>query len=126
MTAQRYGKDNSVMKKNLLIIVHLILTVLAYTCWFWCDWRVVAILAIAHSIMLEITHGCPLTHAQFSGDKDTYFYEWWMSKLGVKFTKKSRCITFIIMRYFLPFIIIGLAILLQIVLNIKPLIILPF
>jgi hypothetical protein len=114
------------MKKNLLIFIHLILTALAFTCWFWCDWRAITVLAIAHLVMLEIMHGCPLTHAQFSGDKDTYFYEWWMKKLGVKFTKKSRHITFLFMRYVLPFVIIGLAILLQVVINVKPLIILPF
>jgi hypothetical protein len=111
------------MKKELLIVSHLILTTLAYTSWLWLDWRIIAVLAVAHLILLEITRGCPLAHAQFPEDKDARFYEWWMKKLGMKFTKKNRRVIFIIMRYILPFILIGLAVLLQIIFNVKPLVV---
>jgi hypothetical protein len=110
------------MKKKLLISTHLILTVLAYTSWFWLDWKIVAVLAIAHLVLLEATNGCPLAHAQFPEDKDARFYEWWMGKLGVKFTKKNRRAIFILMRYILPFVLIGLAVLLQVVFQFRPLI----
>jgi hypothetical protein len=114
------------MKKNLLIIIHLVFMAIALTCWLWCDWRAVAVLAIVHLAVLEIMHGCPLSHVQFSGNKDAYFFEWWMPKLGIKLTKKSRRAMFVFLRYILPFILIGLAILLQVVLNFRPLVALPF
>ena len=110
------------MRQKFLVITHLFLTVLAYLSWLWLDWRILAVLAVAHLILLEIAGGCPLAHAQFPEDKNKRFYEWWMSKLGVKFTKRNRQPIFIFMRYVMPIVIIGLAILLQIGLNFQPLV----
>jgi len=110
------------MKTKSLIITHLILTIMAWTSWIWLDWRIIAVVAVAHLIMLEVNHGCPLTHAQMPGNQDARFYEWWMKKLGVKFTNKNRKLIFYFYRYALPAIIIGLAILFQLGLSVKPLI----
>ena len=107
--------------RNVIIVVHLALVILAYSAWIWLDYRVLAILAVAHLIMLETLRGCPLSHTQFPDDKDKRFYEWWMIKLGVRFTKKSRRNTRIFMQYILPFVIIGLGVLAQVVLGVKPL-----
>jgi hypothetical protein len=115
------------MKNKFLIVVHLLLVILAYTAWVWLDWRILAVFAIAHLIMLEVLSGCPLSHAQFPEDKEKRFYEWWMAKLGIKLTTvKRRRRMRIFMQYILPFVIVGLALLLQTVLGTKAVLSLPF
>lgn len=77
--------------------------------------------------MLEILKGCPLSHLQFPTNKDQRFYEWWLGKLGfdvassVARRRKAR----IFMQYILPVVIIGLALLLQLVFSVSPVATLP-
>lgn len=110
------------MKHKLIVVGHLLLVIASYTSWLWLDYRILAILAISHLIMLETLRGCPLSHAQFPDDKDKRFYEWWMEKLGIRFTKVSRHRTRIFMQYILPFVLITLALFFQIVAGLKPLV----
>jgi hypothetical protein len=76
--------------------------------------------------MLEIMNGCPLAHAQFPNDKNQSFYEWWMGKLGIKLIGINKKRMRIFMSYIAPFIIIGLAVLLQVAVDFIPLLRLPF
>ncbi len=108
--------------KTIVVAVHFVLIILAYSAWVWLDYRILAILAVAHLIMLEVLQGCPLSHAQFTDSKDKRFYEWWMEKVGVKFTKLRRRKVRIFMQYILPLIIIGLGIVAQVLLGVQPLI----
>ncbi len=72
--------------KKIVIIGHFLLTIIAWTSYLWLDWLYIAVLSLAHIIMLHLGNGCFLSHYQFQ-DKDTkntHFYEWWMEKLGLK------------------------------------------
>ncbi len=114
-------------KERLLIVIHLLLVVVAYTSWLWVDYRIILVLAIAHIAMLEVLRGCPLSHAQFPDDKTKRFYEWWLARLGIDVTRtpKRRRIVRIFMQYALPIIIVLLGVILQGVLGVIPLINLP-
>ncbi len=110
------------MKHTIVVVSHLLLVAASYTSWLWLDYQILAVLAISHLVMLEAAHGCPLSHVQFPDDKDKRFYEWWMMKLGIKFTKFSRQRMRIFMQYVLPFILIALALLMQDVAGLKPIV----
>ena len=110
------------MKKKTLIGAHLLIVILAATSWLWVDYRVLAIVALAQFVVTGITHGCPLTHAQFTDDQDALFTEWWLAKLGVKFTTaKGKKALYRVMRYVVPVVFILLAVLLQMVFGLEPL-----
>jgi len=110
------------IKNKILITLHLLLMILAYTSWIWLDYRLVIIGAVGHLIMLEALRGCPLSHAQFPDDKNKRFYEWCLERIGVKLGETARVRLRIFMQYVLPFVIISLSLLTQIVLGVKPLI----
>lgn len=109
------------IKNKILITLHLLLMILAYTSWIWLDYRLVIIGAVGHLIMLEALRGCPLSHAQFPDDKNKRFYEWCLEQLGVKMAEAARFKLRIFMQYVLPFVIIGLSILMQVILGVRPL-----
>jgi hypothetical protein len=110
------------MKEKVIIIIHTCLQLFAFTSWLWLDYRLVTILATLHLIMLEALRGCPLSHSQFPDDHDKRFYEWWLDRLGLKLAGKRRKRVRIFMQYILPLMIIGLAILVQVIIGFKPLI----
>lgn len=107
------------LRQYFIITLHAILTLAAYTAWSWLDYRIVIVLAVLHFIILEILQGCPLSHMQFSGDKEQRFYEWWLAKLGVTMSSRCREKMRVFMRYGLPVLIIILAVMLQVVLKIR-------
>jgi hypothetical protein len=109
------------MKQKLTIIIHTLLQLLAFTSWLWLDYRIIAVLAAAHLIMLEVLKGCPLSHSQFPEDKDKRFYEWWLERFGAKLAGRRRRVVRIFMQYILPLLIVGLAVLVQVVAGFKPL-----
>ena len=109
------------MKQKLTIIIHTLLQLLAFSSWLWLDYKIIAILAVLHLVMLEVLKGCPLSQFQFPDDKDKRFYEWWLEKFGIKLTGKKRRGMRIFMQYILPLLIIGLAVLVQAVFSFKPL-----
>ena len=115
------------MKQSLLCGLHILIYVIAYTSWLWVDFRIIALSAILHVIMLEVLRGCPLSRMQFPDDKEKRFYEWWLSKLGVNVTKtpERRRDVRIFMQYGMPVIIVLLGVLLQVVIGVNPLIRLP-
>ena len=110
------------MKNTALIVIHAIITLLAYTAWLWLDYRIITIGALVHLGILWLFGGCPLSHAQFPGDKTKRFYEWWLEQLGLSIQKRDRSRLNIFMKYLLPLIIIGLAVVAQVQLALKPLI----
>lgn len=81
--------------------------------WTWLSWKYVAILGLIYIAFEETCNGCVLSHYQFK-DKDnenTKFYEWCLSKIGIK--NYNREILFIFVRYYLPLILVILGILFQ-------------
>ena len=110
------------MKKNLIIILHFIVTILTWTSWLWISWSMIAVLALVHGVMLETCNGCFLSHSQFNdkNSENTRFYEWWLGKIGIK--KYNRNKLNIFMRYWIPIIIVLLGIIVQEIFKIKVLI----
>lgn len=80
------------MLKKLVIVVHFLLTIVAWTSFFWLSWKYIALFSLMHICMLETNNGCFLSHYQFKNkDKEnTTFYEWWFKALGIrKFNRKK-------------------------------------
>ena len=105
------------MLKKITVLFHFLLTIIAWTSFLWLSWEYISLLALAHIVMLETCNGCFLSHYQFK-DKEkenTTFYEWWMSKLGIKNYNRKKLGIF--MRYYLPLILVLLGILIQDVLQ---------
>lgn len=101
------------MLKILNIIVHFLLTIVAWTSWFWLSWKYIALLSLVHICMLETNNGCFLSHYQFK-DKDkenTKFYEWCLGKIGIKNYNREHL--FIFVRYYLPLVLVLLGVLFQ-------------
>lgn len=109
------------MKKILVLFLHLLLEILAWTSFIWFSWKYIAFLGLVHICMLETCDGCFLSHYQFK-DKEkenTAFYEWILSKVGIK--KYNRKKLRIFMRYYLPLLFTLMGILFQDILGvIKP------
>lgn len=108
------------MKKIILITLHFILTILAWSSWLFISWPIIAVLSLSHIVFLETNNGCFLSHAQFN-DKDknnTTFYEWWLGVLGLNNYNRNKLKIF--MRYWLPLIIVILGIIAQEIFKIKP------
>lgn len=101
------------MKKILLIIIHFVLTIFAWTSFLYLPWKYIALLSLAHIVMLEVNDGCFMSHMQFGDrdDKNTTFYEWWMEKLGIKIKNREKMKVF--MRYCVPLILTILGVFFQ-------------
>ena len=82
------------MLKILSIIVHFLLTIIAWTSWTWLSWQYIALLSLMHICMLETNDGCFLSHYQFKdkNKENTKFYEWWFRKIGIKNIIVENCI----------------------------------
>ena len=110
------------MKKTLIIIIHFLLTIIAWTSFLWLSWSLIAVLSLGHIVLLESCHGCFLSHAQFNdkNKNNTAFYEWWFEKIGIKNYNRNKLKIF--MRYWVPLIIVLLGIVLQEIFKINVLI----
>jgi len=98
-----------------VIVLHIIIILLAYSAPFWLDWRLVALGVVVNYIQILIIGGCVLSHAQFE-DKGQTFHEWYLKKFGLKVNRK---ILNRVLRYIVPFVLLGLAVLIQVVFDIK-------
>ena len=105
-------------KKTFVIVAHVVLILLAYTAPFWLDWRFVAAGVILNYIQILIFKGCVLSLAQFEDKKQT-FHEWYLRKIGLK---PNRLVLNFILRYIIPFIILGVAVLYQLIFKISVLV----
>ncbi len=108
--------------KNILIILHMLLQLVAFTSWLWIDYRIVAIFAAIHLLILMLLKGCPFSHAQFTKAADTKFYEWELGQLGIRLSETNRYRLRIFMQYVLPVIIITLALIVQKLAGVTPII----
>lgn len=102
----------------IIVILHVIIIILAYTSPFWLDWRLVALGIIANYIQILIVGGCVLSHAQFE-DKGQSFHEWYLKKFGLKV---NRRILNVVLRWVIPFLLLAIAILFQVVAHVKVLV----
>ena len=102
-------------KKPLTIIAHILVILLAYSSPFWLDWRLVLAGVVLNYIQILIFKGCVLSHAQFEDKKQT-FHEWYLRKFGFK---PNRKVLSFVLRYVIPFVLLGLALVFQVVLNVK-------
>lgn len=98
-------------KKPLVIIAHIVIILLAYSAPFWLDWRLVALGVVLNYVQILIFKGCVLSLAQFEDKKQT-FHEWYLSKFGLK---PNRNILNFILRYIVPFVLLGIAIVYQLI-----------
>lgn len=107
------------MKRNLLIIIHFLLTILAWTSFLYVSWKYIALISLVHIVMLEVNDGCFLSHMQFNDktSENTSFYEWWMIKLGIRISNRDKLKIF--MRYCVPLILVLLGIIFQDIIGLK-------
>jgi putative flippase GtrA len=105
-------------KKPIIIAAHIIIILLAYTAPFWLDWKLVLVGVILNYIQILIFKGCVLSHAQFE-DKKQSFHEWYLRKLGFK---PSRRVLNFALRGIIPFVLLGLALLFQVLLKVNVLV----
>lgn len=103
------------MKNKLIIAAHIIIILLAYSSPFWLDWRLVALGVVINYIQILIAGGCVLSLAQFE-DKGQTFHEWYLKKFGIKVNRRAVNFT---LRYIVPFVLLGLAVLFQVAAHIK-------
>ncbi len=109
------------MKLKIFIILHIVLQLLAFTSWLWLDYKIIAAVALLHLVMLGVLRGCPLSHAQFPGDRDKRFYEWEFEIVGMHLVGRRRRQMRVFMQYILPIIILTAGILTQVAVGIRPL-----
>lgn len=104
------------LQKTSVILLHIALIVMAYSSFVWLDWRLVVLGVGLYYIQLLVFGWCVLSLAQFDREKIS-FHEWYMTKLGIKVNRKrlNFALTWII-----PFVIVALAVITQIVLHITP------
>lgn len=100
-------------KWSIISIVHAAIIFLLYLSPFWLSWKVIALLIILNYLQVLIFGGCILTIKQF-GDTDISFQEWLWSQLGIKINRK-KFNKFLMWQ--LPFILIAVAILWQLLLG---------
>jgi len=98
---------------------HLILIIIAYASPFLFNWKLVLMGVITLYLQQLILNGCFLTHAQFGKDKYMTFYYRYLILAGFKPNKRKLKI---LMAWIMPLIILAIAIILQKVIKLKPLI----
>lgn len=100
-----------------IILAHIVVILLAYSSPLWLNWRLIALGIALYYLQLALFGGCVLSLAQFKGEKIS-FHEWYLTKWGVRVNRKK--LSFFLNRV-LPFIILGLAILIQVPFRYVPL-----
>ena len=98
--------------------VHLILTLIFLLSWLFFSWYIVLIGEIILQLQYWLLKGCVLSQAEFGNEEACipyYLFKWKIIK-----NKKKTLIFF---RYYVPLIVIALALILQLVFKISPLII---
>lgn len=111
------------MKERILIIVHMIIAILAATSFIWLDYKILLIGILLFWLQILVFGSCVLTIAQFK-NKDTVFIGVYLNKILRYFNFKELTIKQqkIFVRYIEPAIILLLALILQVIFKIKPLI----
>jgi len=110
------------MKKTLIIIIHAILVILAYSSPVWLDWKLFVAGLLIYGLQILIFKGCILTIAQFKGSEPgfvAYYLDLFFKKLGLEI-KISKLQFFV--RRVVPFLLLASALVFQLAINIKPII----
>ncbi len=98
--------------------LHLILISFAYLSPFLFNWGIMIIIIIILFIQYSLVGSCILNKIQFSGTKDVTFLYPYLMILGLKLNPHKFKI---FIRYYLPFVLLFIAIIWQVVLNKSPL-----
>ncbi|AKM82633.1 TPA: hypothetical protein DD449_01155 [Candidatus Berkelbacteria bacterium] len=109
-------------KQKLAGVLHGIIVLFAYTSFLWLDWKLIVIGVLLYYIQLKIFDGCILTYAQF-GKWNYSFTAHYAGKILRKFNvdiedKKIKRFIDILAPIFLV-----LAIVLQVILKYRPLVV---
>lgn len=104
--------------KNILVPLHAILIIAAYTSPFWLDFRYIMAAVVLYWLQLAVFQHCVLSTAQF-GDKETTFHEWYLAKIGIR--PAHRTFKYIL-NVWVPIVLLALALVLQIALHVRPLV----
>ena len=99
--------------------LHLILILIAYSSPFLFSWKLILFGVVILLIQFLVLKQCVLTTAQFGDEKYITFYTLYLEMLGFKFKRKNL---YILMRYIMPFIVLLISLIWQILLNHKPII----
>jgi hypothetical protein len=99
--------------------LHLFLVIIILISPFLFYWPIILVGIIILQVQFRIFHGCLLTMAQFHNKKDVIWIRLYLGKIGFNI---NRVKLKIFVRYFMPIILISIAIIWQIILKIKPLI----
>ncbi|MFT5036602.1 MAG: hypothetical protein ACI9VM_000164 [Candidatus Azotimanducaceae bacterium] len=98
--------------------LHLTLITFTYLSPFLFDWKIMTAVIILLFIQYSIFGGCVLNTVQFGNAKDTAFLYPYLTMMGFKLNShKFR----LFIRYYLPFILLAIALLWQIVFDRAPL-----
>ena len=105
---------------GLLFWLHLSLILLAYSSWFLFSWQWIILGSIILWIQYWFFDGCVLSQIHFGKERAQFtFVAYYFEKINLNFDKNK--LTFFI-RHIIPFLLMFLAIIWQIIFNKKPLI----
>ena len=93
---------------------HLAVIVLFYTTPFYLHWQFILIGVVLFYIQIFILGNCILTLREFTGAGTTDFHYYYLTKLGIPLNERA---TVFYTKYLAPLVILGMAILWQIVLS---------
>ena len=111
------------MSKNVKLFgfmfwLHLALIILAYSSPFLISWKLITVGVFLLLIQFVVLKQCILTTAQFGREKYMTFYTIYFEKLGFRFKRKNL---YIFMRYLMPFIVLVIALIWQVLFRNSPL-----
>ena len=102
-------------KEILIFYAHLILIILVWTSPFWLNWKIIFLFVILNYLQIIIFKACILTLAQFKEQgKEMTMYTFILEKIGFKINRK---IMKLIAQFVMPWIILLIAIIWQILLK---------
>ena len=105
---------------GLIFWVHLVLIICIYISPFIISWKIILLFIFLYYLQLIVFRDCILTRKQFKTNKRSEtFYHYYLSKLGFKLDKYKVRFT---ADYVIPWIILIVAIILQNLFSIFPLI----
>ena|SRR3989344_3983625 len=103
---------------GFLFWLHLLLLIIAYFSPLLFRWQIIAIGVLLLYVQQILIDGCFLTHFQFGRDRYMTFYYHYLTLLGFEVNKKNLKF---LMAYIMPLVILIIAMVLQLIFNINPL-----
>lgn len=102
-----------IQKWSLVSVVHVLMIILLYLSPFWLSWKLIAILIVLNYLQIYILGGCVLTIKQF-GSTEMSFQEWLWGQLGIK-VNRQKFNKFL--KWHLPFILLAISLIWQLLLG---------